>query len=292
MYHRWLLHSKNFFEQTLIRWGVLLVFLSMTGALAAATSVTVQLFWLGLLVSVAIVLHCHDQPSIRESLPDIVKTLLRLSTDRELQGAHQEFAEELLKIGECPDHLFRTLASAKLQGITQNLQTLGRHTVEYESTEAWRVAYEQLLRSPGLYLYRSVSHVETRNYWQDGPGRQSTQLNIELQQSGIVIVERIVILAPHLWSSETNLPDEPVRSWIDEQARSGIRIRLVHEGRLLDERELVNDFGIYGSRAVGMQRTDATGRTSRFRLSFDFEDVRRAERCWEQLLLHSADYVS
>ncbi|APZ96373.1 hypothetical protein [Fuerstiella marisgermanici] len=271
-----------------VRSGLLMTILFLTVLLTAATTVELQLLWLGLLMCVAIVLQWHDEPRIRETLPRVVKQQLQLATDDGLQNVHQQMITELIRVGECSDPLFRGLADEQLQRAVHNLQTLGRLTVEYDSTEAWRVAYEQLLRSPGLYQYRSVSHVETQNYWQDGPARQSTLLNMELQQSGMVIIERIVIVASHLWPKDADVPEEPLHSWIDEQARAGIQIRLVRERDLADERELVNDFGIYGSRAVGLQRVDAAGRTSQFRLSFNFEDVCRAERCWQQLLLHTS----
>ncbi len=287
---RWWQQAVPSISPPAIRWSVLVVVFTMTVALAAASTVSLQLFWLSLLLWVVILLHWHDEPSIHKTLPRIVQHQLQLAADSQLQNVHQQMTTELINIGNCPDHLFRTLADEHLQQVVRQLQTLGQRTVEYDSTEAWRVAYEQLLRSPGLYQYRSVSHVETQNYWQDGPGRQSTQLNIELQQSAIVIIERIVIVASHLWPPDADFPEEPLHSWIDEQARAGIQIRLVRERDLADERELVNDFGIYGSRAVGMQRVDAAGRTSRFRLSFNFEDVCRAERCWEQLLLHAGSY--
>lgn len=280
------------FSSLSIRWGVVLGVLATTVGLAAATTLSMQLMWLSLQVLFAIVLIWRGQPVIHEALPMVVQNLLRLSGDRILNGIHQRIAAELINVSICPDQLFRSLAKEQLQRIIKELQTLGRHKVEYDSTEAWRVAYEQLLRSPGLYQYRSVSHVETQNYWQDGPGRRSAQLNIDLQTSGIVVIERIVIVAPHLWSEGNEMPDEPIREWIEEQAIAGIRIRLVRESKLAEEPELVNDFGIYGIRAVGMQCLDATGRTLRFVLSFDFSDVQRAEKCWEQLLLHAQDYTS
>ena len=62
------------------------------------------------------------------------------------------------------------------------------------------------------------------------------------------------------------------------------------ESQLAGERELVSDFGIYGSRAVGMQMADAAGRTIRFELSFDFERVKQAESIWERLQVFATSY--
>ncbi|MCA9065393.1 MAG: hypothetical protein KDA96_20130 [Planctomycetaceae bacterium] len=289
-WRRWCQQAVSLFSGPAIRWGALLLVLAMTVALSAASTVSLQLLWLSLLLCVALVMQWHDEPSILRSLPRILQQQLQLAADSQLCDVHQQMSEELIRISNGRDHLFRALADVQLQQLSRQLQILGRGIVEYDCTEAWRVAYEQLLRSPGLYQYRSVSYVETQNYWQDGPGQQSTRLNIELQQAGIVIIERIVIVASHLWSPDAAFPEEPLHSWIDEQVRAGIKIQLVREPDLANEPELLNDFGIYGCRAVGMQRVDATGRTTRFRLSFDFDDVCRAERCWEQLLLHARDY--
>lgn len=278
------------FRRPPVRWTVLVIVLGLSVALAAATSVAMQLLWLSVLICVAIVLQVHDDPRIHDVLPEAIRNVFQLSTDTTLKDFHQQAVAEMVRISNFGDAIFQSLIGQQLQAVLRDLQSLGRGGIEYDSTEAWRVVYEELLRSPGLYRYRSVSHVETQNYWQDGPGRQSTLLNIELQQAGSVIVERIVIVAPHLWSATAELPEEPVLSWIDEQARAGIQMQLVRESQLTNERELVNDFGIYGHRAVGMQRIDTTGRTLRFLLSFNFDEVCRAEQYWQQLQLHAQDY--
>jgi hypothetical protein len=72
---------------------------------------------------------------------------------------------------------------------------VSRGTFVREDTETWRLGYEQLLRSPGLHRYRSVSLVESAAYWQDVPGRQSMRLNFEMQDSGRLSIERTVIIA-------------------------------------------------------------------------------------------------
>ena len=47
---------------------------------------------------------------------------------------------------------------------------------------------------------------------------------------------------------------------------------------------------VYGTRAVGTQLADMTGRTIRFDLSFDFEKVKRAEEVWKRLQVFSTSY--
>ncbi|MEZ6077693.1 MAG: hypothetical protein R3C56_19105 [Pirellulaceae bacterium] len=80
------------------------------------------------------------------------------------------------------------MADQRFSSIVQQPRTLSAGTIEYSSTESGRVAYEQLLRSPGLHLYRSVAYVEP-HYWQDGPGQQSTRLNLELHDSRSISIE-------------------------------------------------------------------------------------------------------
>lgn len=275
-----------------MRWLLLLVVALLSVVMALATSLHVQLLWLTLLLCVATALHWHDElRHPHHSLPAIIRSSLSLAADRPLAESHHQVVGELLRIAGHEDPLFRVLAAENLDRLVSDVRVLGDGRVEFQSTESWRLAYERLLRSPGLYLYRSVAFVETQHYWQDGPGRQSTLLNLELQKSATVTIERIVILATHLWPDDQPNPDEPVLSWIDEQQRSGIRVSLIRESRLSEEPELLNDFGIYGNRALGMQRLDAAGRTTRFILSFDFDEVRRAESCWERLTIFSMDWA-
>ena len=188
------------------------------------------------------------------------------------------------------DTVFKDLLAQRLRAIEEEVQALGQGRIEFSSTESWRIFYEQILRSPGTHSYRSVSHIETQGYWQDGAGRKSTELNLELHDSGKVTVERIAIVADHLWRPDELFPVSGIHEWLEEQYRYGIWISLVRESELTKEPELISDFGIYGNRAVGRQITDAAGRTSRFVLSFDYQDVEIAETMWEKLGVFAMPY--
>jgi hypothetical protein len=225
-----------------------------------------------------------------KSFPKMVTQLIRLSEDPEISVVQEQWADSLENLAHHNDPIFRGLALLRLQEIVRQSQMISEGTIEYYSTEAWRVAYEELLRSPGLHLYRSVSHIESVHYWQDGPGQQSTKLNLELQDSRLVSVERIAIIADHLWLADSQYPMAPIHSWLDEQHRHGIWVRIVRESRLAQEKDLQLDFGIYGNRAVGVQDSDVSGRTVRFSLNFDFERVQRAEEMWERLAVYSTSY--
>ncbi len=221
---------------------------------------------------------------------ETVQLLLSLARDDEISDLHRELAQSLLAISERRDPIYRQSALEQLEELAEGLCMLGEGRIEFMTTESWRLAYEELLRSPGLYQYRSVAHVETPHYWQDGPGQLSTRLNLELQAAGTLIVERTVILADHLWREDTLFPVDPIHAWIDEQCRHGIALRVVRESALATEPEVVSDLGIYGTRAVGRQQLDPSGHTMRFILSFDVDEVCRAEQLWERLNVYAVSY--
>lgn len=185
------------------------------------------------------------------------------------------------------DPIYRELALDRARQASQELTAAAGGRIAFEGTEAWRRAYEQLLRSRGLYRYRSVAYVRTSAYWQDEPGRQSMRVNFEMQASGLQI-ERIVIVADSLWPTGELVPVEPIDGWIDGQVRQGIQVKLVRASRI--EADLRDDFGLYGNRAVGHQQVDDQGRTVRFALSFDFAELLAAEARWDRLSIYATSY--
>lgn len=269
------------------------VVLALLTALAAVFGTLLLKFaWIGLLASVAIgqLVHVARQQRCNAQVPAALQRVVELSRDPAVCGHHDRLAESLTQVARYSDPLYRKLALERLSELCQQSQTLAGGTIEFASTERWRVAYEQLLRSPTVQLYRSIARIESVHYWQDGPGQQSTQLNLELQNSGTIAIERTAILADHLWPADDQMPVEPVHGWLDEQHRRGIWIGLVRESALQSEPELVTDLGIYGNRAVGLQLADPAGRTVRFLLSFDFHRVRDAEEIWARLGIYSVSY--
>ena len=254
--------------------------------LAAQISIVI-----GLLITLLVVTGLTLQKvRSRDAENEAMATLSALASDPEILGRHKLIADSIKSISQRKDSIYRELVLKQLSVLADHSRRLANGSIDYPSTEAWRVVYEELLRSPGLYLYRSVSHIESAHYWQDGPGQQSTTLNIELHDAGIVNIERTAIIADHLWPQDELFPVEPLHAWLKQQYMHGIWIKLVRESQLDGERELVSDFGIYGSRAVGMQMADAAGRTIRFELSFDFERVKQAESIWERLQVFETSY--
>ena len=161
----------------------------------------------------------------------------------------------------------------------------------FTGTETWRMPYERLLRSAGLYLYRSIAFLKTANYWQDEPGRQSMQVNFELADEGKLNIERIAIVPDHLWPQHERFPVEPIHSWLQAQHQHNIIVKLVRQSSVADEPDLITDMGMYGNRAVGQQEIDDRGRTVQFTLTFDFPEILAAEQRWERLSIYAISYA-
>jgi hypothetical protein len=260
--------------------------------LAVVSPLSVLVAFLGLQASalLAVGLATLQETRSTESQPRQLQILMSLSRDPEISAAHAAIAEGLEQIAEQRDPIYRRLALQRIQAISEQCSLIGKKTIEFPSTESWRVVYEELLRCPGLHLYRSVAYIESAHYWQDGPGQQSTRLNLELQSAGVISIERTAIIADHLWPETSLFPTEPLHEWLEEQHRHGIWIRLVRESTLGNDTDLLTDFGIYGNRAVGMQLADPAGRTIRFVLSFDFDKVLQAEVQWSRLAVYATSY--
>lgn len=183
--------------------------------------------------------------------------------------------------------LFRELAIDYLERIGETTEALGRGVIEFKETEAWRIAYDKILSHADVMDYRSIAWVSHKNYWQDEPGQNSTQLNYRLQYDKRMHIERIAILAENVWRAQKKYPDDPIRQWLVDQYNHGIWVELVRESSIMDEPDLLVDLGIYGNIAVGKQFIDRASRTTRFVLSFDPQDIHAAMDQWEKLKLFS-----
>ena len=263
--------------------GILLVLLAYLFA-----TVPMQIALVGLLVVVAGVRLRHSDTA-RIGSPLTVP--LPIVQDRALFATYQVIADAFVGIGADKDPVYRGLALDRAADFAKQLHDIADGRILFTATETWRTAYGQLLRSPGLHLYRSVAHARTSTYWQDEPGQQSMQANYEMVGRGALSIERIVILPDHLWPANVRFPVEPLKEWIDDQYRHGICVKLVRQSVLGEEPDLVVDMGIYGARAVGFQEIDEHGRTVRFTLSFDFSEILAAEQRWERLSVYSVSYA-
>jgi len=133
-------------------------------------------------------------------------------------GLFQSFGQSLRKTVANLDPIYEELAMDRFRRLDSEASAVAAGRIEFIGTEAWRSAYEKLLRSRGLYRYRSVAYARTPNYWQDEPGRQSMQLNFEMIENGLLI-ERVVIVPDAFWPVGELEPVEPFGKWLDEQVR-------------------------------------------------------------------------
>jgi hypothetical protein len=256
----------------------------------ALAPLPVQLAVVGVITSVALGILFSRRENNARIPSDLIQQSFFIAKDEELQRHHEKLTRSLAKTVEHGDPLFRSLANKRIAAMASEAEEIAEGAIVYEDTETWRLAYEQLLRSPGLHLYRSVALVTSSAYWQDEPGRQSMRLNYEMAGKGTLSIERTAIIADDLWPANEYLPLQPLRAWIDEQHNHGIWLRLVRFSALLNEPDLQADFGIYGSRAVGIQELSPYSSALRFILSFDFNRVREAEDRWERLAVYASSY--
>ena len=273
-------------------------------AVAGASSVAVLLAWgflsigglvvvIGLLLSLlaGLVIAASMKPfELRTELPLELELPFLLAGDETIFLRYRRATEMLLKISRRQDPIYRGIALDQVDDLVQRFTTIASGTLVFESTEAWRIVYERLLRSSGLYLYRSVAWVKNAHYWQDEPGRKSMTVNFELQDKELLNIERIAIIADDLWPALDDWPAEPIRLWLHEQHIHGIWVKLVRESALQNEPDLLADIGIYGSRALGTQELDDQCRTVRFVLTFDYAKVMEAEARWNRLSIFAESY--
>jgi len=247
--------------------------------------------FLGTLLSFLTALAWRSREESGAAEPSLLETPFYLAHDAEIFDRYRKLAQEMLRISGRADQIYRQCALESLDAAVAQIATAGDGKIIFEETETWRLVYEKLLRDPSVIVYRSVALVRHPDYWQDGAGSQSMQLNFDLIAKSIVTIERTVIIADELWPSGSDLPVELLRQWIHEQSVHGIWMRLVRESALRSEPDLVRDMGLYGFNAVGFQEFDAGHlRTSRFTLDFDFTSIREAEARWNRLNVYASPY--
>ena len=274
--------------------AVLIAVAAATTGMVALTAATIPP-WLailacsGLLMSLCVFTVAGDANLPTRSL-EILESPFLLTQDASISPHYQRMTQSLLKLSQSREPLHREIALERVTNLADDLHGIAEGQIQFIGTEAWRVAYERLLRSRGLYMYQSVAHVRTERYWQDAPGLQSMKLNFDLQESGQLRIERVAILADNIWPEETRLPVPRISDWLQEQQSRGIQLRLVREKDLQSEPDLIGDMGIYGGRAVGIQEQNSDSRTLRFTLNFDLGAVEAAEKNWKKLAVYAVDY--
>lgn len=245
----------------------------------------------GLLATVSLAMALmRSDGSANPTLPVELETPLLIARDQELFERYRRIASLLLKVTQHHDPLYREIALEQIDELNARLTSIAAGTLVFEGTETWRIVYERLLRSPGLFLYRSVAWIKSPKYWQDEPGRKSMIVNFELHEREKLTIERIAIIADDVWRAGARWPVEPVHTWLRQHVNRGIPIRVVRQSALVNEPDLIADIGIYGSRALGTQILNDDCSTCRFVLSFDYPRVAEAETRWVRLEVYAESY--
>jgi hypothetical protein len=221
--------------------------------------------------------------------PADVPAIRLLQRHPELLVAYNSLTHGLVEISKHSDEIFRDTAAVRLAAIQEEMQTLAAGQIIFAGTEAWRTAYEQVLRAPGLHRYFSVAWLRSEDYWRDVPGRHSMQLNYNLIELGVRI-ERTLILSDFFWPPAAELPANVICQWIEQQHKRGVVIRLLRESQIEGESELLCDFGIYGDRATGVLELDDQCHTVRFTLDFAPRSIQLYEDRWRRLLLFAVSF--
>lgn len=282
---KWLIKQRR---KRVALWAVLLacgVAVPVSGSLHMTTVYVAVVATV--LAAVAIVVWTRlERLMLADELPGVT---LAVAGDAVAFSLFQSLGRSLREMSANQDPIYRDLALHRLRCVSEEASAVAAGRIEFTGTEAWRQAYEQLLRSRGLYRYRSVAYARTPNYWQDEPGRQSMRVNFEMAANGLMI-ERVVIVPDAFWPMGELEPVEPFSQWLDAQVRGGVWISVVRDSLLEGDLDLLTDFGLYGNRAVGFQQIDDHGRTVHFSLSFDFGELLAAERRWERLQVYATRY--
>ena len=222
-----------------------------------------------------------------ESLDLLIRASRRLAKDSPMSREFEKIVDGIQASSNIESELFRELAIEELARIGQQTESLGKGIITFDETEAWRVAYEKILRSPLVSRYFSVSLIRSADYWQDEPGKRSIELNYQLQDEKRLNIERIAIISDSIWPDSSDRPISPIFEWLLDQYSNGIWTELVRENSVVDEPDLLVDCGRYSDLAVGFQILDSKSRTSKFTLSFNSDDIEAAKQRWQRLNLYS-----
>lgn len=207
-------------------------------------------------------------------------------TNSALRVDWESVTSGIQSVAENRNALFQTLACERIRSLGRDFGQMERGVLTYFSTEAWRHSYSRILNQPSVREYRSVAWIRSPDYWQDHPGQQSLELNLELVDQGVAIT-RIMILRKSQTCDESGRICKRVADWIQRQHDAGINVLWLFESELDSEKELLVDIGIYGSEAIGILDINARSETICFRLSFHQADVEHHTEQWNRLLVYA-----
>lgn len=265
--------------------GIVSVFSTIDGQLAMIGT------WLSILAGLLVtqIQSAEKNSASFNKLLRVAGLVPDLTQRADILKGYTSITQSLHTLSKHSDPVLVDFACKKLDLIAEQIGGMARGLISFNSTESWRMTYEQILRSKGVKTYRSVAWFKSPEYWQDEPGKKSLQLNFELQENGLMI-ERIVIVRDALWAAHEGLPAHSTVQWLEPQHAHGIKLYLVRESALVHEPGYCRDMGIYDDRAVGFQELDDRCRTTSFTLCFDKAEIERAQSHWQRLRLYARPY--
>ncbi len=209
---------------------LLVVCCLVSAALAMWAAPAVKFFWLAVLLSVIVGMLVLRSGQRDESSIGLLETPFYLSHDPEVFERYQKISQQLLRISQRFNKVYRDLALKSLSEMATTCMELGDGQVVFLDTETWRLAYEMLLRDPTVFHYRSIAVVRHPKYWQDAAGTGSMQFNFQLIDDHVVTIERIILIADQLWPKDQDLPSKnfgsdsrAVCSWHLDLSRTNLR---------------------------------------------------------------------
>ena len=217
---------------------------------------------------------------LRKSLQEVSKVRdtdhlsIRLARDSQIQDFYAETIDALEAVFSVTDGIFRELVKEEMNEFLHNLNNVWSSNSLLYRGELWRRPYRMILQQPDVMEYLSVAWIKSESYWQDEPGKESLIFNYELARSKRI--HRLFIVPDSLWHSNQ------VKTLVGAHKANKIEVSLVKESGL--PFELREDFGIYGQRAVGYQKTNERCETQEFELHFDQRAINIAHRRFDELL--------
>ncbi|MCA9216524.1 MAG: hypothetical protein KDB27_25820 [Planctomycetales bacterium] len=225
--------------------------------------------------------------------PKKTSTNTEASAADQLDGVVLEVSQSMRRLlrlnRQLKNQHFRGQSLLRLERQREEMCQLAEGKLVFESTETWRAIYEDVLSACQCKRYLSVALVQTEDYWRGLPGDRSVSFNGLLVEYGFY-VHRIFIIDDFLWPPKATLPSKHLYTWIVEQYGKGIQVGLLRLSDLDGDRELMRDFGIYGTTAAGYQTTDEIGQTVQFEMHFGPNHVRHAEDRWKRISLYSRPF--
>ena len=179
-YRQSMLGDKKHRHMSLVQGFAAVIGIGGTLAVAWIGVAWVTTLWLGILLTSVIVIVLHRKGAADNSSLGLLETPFYLSHDTEIFERYKKISQQMLRVSQRTSAVFRELALQRFDKMAADCTSMGQGQIVFTETETWRIAYEQLLRDPVVFFYRSVSIVRHSRYWQDAAGTGSMQLNFQL----------------------------------------------------------------------------------------------------------------